>query len=659
MEYSTIVKFSAKFIYRAQQENEAIVVKQKTHCRSITFLSDSSSNLDELESAIQSFVEDLFILNPKFLTRDDNLKIKPIIFFRNLDRLEKLLSDNQFEDIHEDIELPLESQRKRKKGKERLRENKKLRTVGSIAEKIKRIKLRIIGDFSQKYLPLQGYLDLSPSDFTIKCGDSRFSVHMQIIARCSYFHFFYRNNEKECDLTEDANPEIVKLLIQYLYDQQMEIDEDKRLALYQYFLLHHLADKMNLESLVIYCARKIFYLTHSFHDNFICNASIHELKDYGHSKMPKLPHNLEIHSETIHFEGEDIQVNPLVLEAKSFFLLKILRNQDLRKHFFPNVSKLFFKNWCDCLHQSKNPSKSKKMQNLLTQENAYELHGLLRVEGLFSFLWEKLEVWVYKGICQSKDLVQEPFIPFKPFFNLSLEEYSTDDCIKVLETLSHKKSPLSIDSVRPTEKGLSMLLLKLFFYKKKFLNVKGLDLSQMKLSAEELSVFFQIFPGITSLSLSGINLNGIETLKNMPPYIKELDLSSCYGVQEIFLNNLIEKCSWIESVNLSWCSNVTDDAIIKMAEKYQLSELEIRGCHQVTDKSLVCLIEQGAHLSLLDVRDCPNITDASILELDKKCRYYTIKILVSGSGVVGDYSKHPTLSSFIVSIGAEPEEVSQ
>lgn len=643
MEWNTPVKFSNEFTYRPPKDDEAIVVRDEFYWRYVTFSTDEESDLQELDKAVQDCV-DMMMVFPRYVSTYDGM-LRPLILFQNLDRVERLLSQSRPEDLPEEAVFTSGSSGKRKKGKERVGAVKKMKPIESVAYRIKIIKSLVMKKTIKMYSGINECLALSPPNFIIKCKETTFPVHKQIIARCpDLISTFYSIESGECDLTGETEPAIVKQLIQHLYGEPLIMSHDDKTALEEYRLLYQLAERLDLKKLMSHCGLQIIRLDCKHYIKVDCRGLFGKSYQDLLGKFPQLPHNREIHSETIVLGDMTMEVNPLVLESHSFFLLKILRDKEMRMTYFPNVPLQFFKLWSDSLHLGTSPSQSKEMRELLSEENAYELYGLLKVEGLFKDMWESLEVEIFKKISSSKTEVDlpEPFFPFTPKSYLEVS-FSKEELVNTLKTLNQSKLKLKVSALL-CQSMLRKLLVHGIGDGKKYHNVTSLSLSNLSFNDEEIRGMFHVFPNIRKLSFENVNCKKIKSMEGVNPKLKKFKLITCSNLNGMVLWNLFVRCKHLFKIKLMHCNEVTDDLIQVLALKYRLMNLSVSYCEKVTDTSIDLLVEKGRYLKCLDVRGCPKVTDTSIL----KFANFDCRFLVADSGVKYDYSQHPQLKGKVV-----------
>lgn len=99
--------------------------------------------------------------------------------------------------------------------------------------------------------------------------------------------------------------------------------------------------------------------------------------------------------------------------------------------------------------------------------------------------------------------------------------------------------------------------------------------------------------------------------------------SSCTGIGDDGLAALSSGCKKLKQLNLSYCNEVTDRGLQYLSQVEELSDLELRGLVNITDKGLTALAAGCKRLSALDLKHCENINDSGFWSL----AYYSRSLL--------------------------------
>ncbi|KAH1266304.1 F-box/LRR-repeat protein 3 [Glycine max] len=97
--------------------------------------------------------------------------------------------------------------------------------------------------------------------------------------------------------------------------------------------------------------------------------------------------------------------------------------------------------------------------------------------------------------------------------------------------------------------------------------------------------------------------------------LKELDLYRSTGVDDLGISAIARGCPGLEMINTSYCTSITDRALITLSKCSNLKTLEIRGCLLVTSIGLAAIAMNCRQLSRLDIKKCYNIDDSGMIAL--------------------------------------------
>ncbi|CAL1359190.1 unnamed protein product [Linum trigynum] len=134
----------------------------------------------------------------------------------------------------------------------------------------------------------------------------------------------------------------------------------------------------------------------------------------------------------------------------------------------------------------------------------------------------------------------------------------------------------------------------------------GISLSSLSQCSSLRSLSIKNCPGFGSL--------GLALVGNLCPQLQHLELSGLHGVTDAGLLPLLQSCNaGLEKVNLSDCSNLSDEVVSTLARLHggSLEVLNLDGCRRVTDASLAAIADHCMFLSDLDVSRCA-VTDAGM-----------------------------------------------
>lgn len=92
-------------------------------------------------------------------------------------------------------------------------------------------------------------------------------------------------------------------------------------------------------------------------------------------------------------------------------------------------------------------------------------------------------------------------------------------------------------------------------------------------------------------------------------------LSRSTGVTDLGISAIAGGCPGLEILNTSYCTSITDRALISLSKCSNLKTLEIRGCILVTSIGLVAIAMNCRQLSRLDIKKCYDIDDSGMIPL--------------------------------------------
>ena len=104
-----------------------------------------------------------------------------------------------------------------------------------------------------------------------------------------------------------------------------------------------------------------------------------------------------------------------------------------------------------------------------------------------------------------------------------------------------------------------------------------------------------------------------------------VDLSGCVQITDVSIVAMAESCPWLQRVDLSgkdWGnpSKITDVAIVALAKKCaRLKSVNLRLCTLITDVSIVAFAGSCPLLKSVNLECCSLLTDASIVPLAGSC----------------------------------------
>ncbi|KAH9368743.1 hypothetical protein HPB48_004762 [Haemaphysalis longicornis] len=111
--------------------------------------------------------------------------------------------------------------------------------------------------------------------------------------------------------------------------------------------------------------------------------------------------------------------------------------------------------------------------------------------------------------------------------------------------------------------------------------------------------------------------DGLSKLLELLPDMKTLDLSDCYNLNDRAVNEAFgeRQCATMASLNMSWCSQLTDSAIDCVTRQFpSLEQLYLIACERISDLGMGLIAARLARLKLLEIKEC-EISNAGLKQL--------------------------------------------
>lgn len=156
-------------------------------------------------------------------------------------------------------------------------------------------------------------------------------------------------------------------------------------------------------------------------------------------------------------------------------------------------------------------------------------------------------------------------------------------------------------------------------------DLRELDLSRsFRLSDRSLYALANGCPRLTKLNISGCSSFSDSALIYLSCHCKNLkclNLCGCVkAATDGSLQAIARNCGHLQSLNLGWCDNVTDEGVTRLASGCpDLRALDLCGCVLITDESVIALASGCPHLRSLGLYYCQNITDRAMYSLANSC----------------------------------------
>ena len=150
--------------------------------------------------------------------------------------------------------------------------------------------------------------------------------------------------------------------------------------------------------------------------------------------------------------------------------------------------------------------------------------------------------------------------------------------------------------------------------------LESIALSNNRLvTSEAMCALLKANPGITAMEVSECTLlddNVILTIAQYCPRVKLLSMFSCQRLSIESLYTLARSCRSLHEVSIA--DSTITDAFISLLTQYSkgLKSIDLSECPNITEHTLVTLLESGKHLTHIYIDEC------ALYAIDKLCRYY-------------------------------------
>ncbi|KAF9365240.1 Dynein regulatory complex subunit 6 [Mortierella sp. NVP85] len=126
-----------------------------------------------------------------------------------------------------------------------------------------------------------------------------------------------------------------------------------------------------------------------------------------------------------------------------------------------------------------------------------------------------------------------------------------------------------------------------------------------------------VHQGMENLDLSECTDMREPTLKLLAtffPNLVSLNLARTSGVTDTAVSLIVDRCQYLESINLSYCRQLTDLGLFSVAKfcRRNLRTLTLTGNLKITDNSLVAVAKHCPQIQRLLLGECSQITDSAL-----------------------------------------------
>lgn len=168
-----------------------------------------------------------------------------------------------------------------------------------------------------------------------------------------------------------------------------------------------------------------------------------------------------------------------------------------------------------------------------------------------------------------------------------------------------------------TDEGVARLL-------RRAPGLRVLDLRDaIRLTDATLACAARCCPQLRQLDVCGMHFvtdAGVRSVAGARLPLEAVSLWGCHRVTTEGVAWLVEQCPHLASLNLRYCHNLTDSAVEAAARSCpQLRALNLRYVYKLSDAAVLALCHLQA-LEELNISQCANVTDAALLDLADRFR---------------------------------------
>ena len=140
----------------------------------------------------------------------------------------------------------------------------------------------------------------------------------------------------------------------------------------------------------------------------------------------------------------------------------------------------------------------------------------------------------------------------------------------------------------------------------------------MRREGNEFKLYRAMVGTLNSRWLEWFDTSGVEELKlpMMLPFYQKMSVTD----EEMLIMFGGKRFSELRTLNLRGCFNITDTSVLEVARRCSnLQSLILRGCSNITNTSVLEVARRCLNLQTLNLWECRNIFDASVLEVARGC----------------------------------------
>jgi len=192
----------------------------------------------------------------------------------------------------------------------------------------------------------------------------------------------------------------------------------------------------------------------------------------------------------------------------------------------------------------------------------------------------------------------------------------TDDGLKELANHSSNLSVLRIDRCKNiTDKGARILVQKAPLLS--ILNISNTNCGEDTINTVASNC--KLLKKLYCFHCPKVSDRNIGAISFQCQFINTINLSKCTNISDTGVIEL-SKCKFLKKVNLSHCQKITNASIIKLSLGCpMLKEILLKECVNVGEIGILSVSTYCKRLESLDVSMCPNVTDLAIIGIGREC----------------------------------------
>lgn len=161
---------------------------------------------------------------------------------------------------------------------------------------------------------------------------------------------------------------------------------------------------------------------------------------------------------------------------------------------------------------------------------------------------------------------------------------------------------------------------------RRFLEMESRSRKSVKLlRVDVLEEILNRYTEVESIDLScclEVNDDALEVVGNVAGHrLKSICLAKITQFSDVGLVRLLSKCPLLRELDLSYCSYISDNGIVGVAQLKNLQVLKLENCRNITDVGLGSIAAGCKALRHLSLRWCLGVTDAGISLLSFNCKH--------------------------------------